>query len=298
MSRRRLLKTTGSTGLAALGVSQGVSAQESGARPSGVEITDKTGMGHDGVKADVQTITNHDEAQTLASHIEDETGFNLDEESAVGVALETNDESLNERDPRILHLPMKPSSEGNVSLPGFTRESGSAQSEFSVDNGGVLLALTAREKGERTLATLMGMTRETSQSYSLLAGTTETVDTKSFVVQNGSAKKHRERTGQPPVNSNWQAEVDPNTGTVTTMDSGFTCWGCMAVVGIACATATTLSYSSCVSAAFASSVFSPWAFAAVGAFCTYIVANAGTLSCAAGATVICGGVTDDCDPLE
>jgi len=43
---------------------------------------------------------------------------------------------------------------------------------------------------------------------------------------------------------------------------------------------------------------SNWAGAAVAAFCTYIVTNAGTLSCAAGVGAICAGVTGDCDFLE
>ncbi|WP_135663906.1 halocin C8-like domain-containing protein [Halorhabdus rudnickae] len=76
---------------------------------------------------------------------------------------------------------------------------------------------------------------------------------------------------------------------VTIAMPDLSCYGCSSIVGIACAGAASLSLSSCASAAISSGVFSPWAGGAVAAFCTYIVANAGTLSCAAGTTAICAG---------
>ena len=253
-------------------------------------------MSPDTVEEDVQAINQHDGAKALASRIEKETGFHIDEEFAVGIELETDDPALNAHDPRLMHLPVKPS--GNVQTASPSTETDTSKPEFSVDNGGVIMALTVRDKGERALATLMGMTREQAQSSSLTESSTARVDTKSFVVEEGSAKKHREKTNQRPMKADWQTKVGASTGDVTTADTGFTCWGCATVVGIACAGAATLSYSSCVSAAFASSVFSPWAGAAVAAFCTYIVTNAGTLSCAVGTAAICASVTGDCDFLE
>ena len=300
INRRRFVKGVGAAGLASsLSMTTGVASAKQPGPDNGVEITGTAGMSPDTVKGDVQAITEHNGAKALASRIEDETGFEMDDEFAVGIDLETDDEELNAHDPRLMHLPMKPSGVGDIPTMEPTGERVSSQPEFSIDNGGVILALTVQVEGERKLATLMGMTREKSRSSSPLASTTEEVDTKSFVVEDGSAKKHRERTGRGPLRSDWQSEVGMDTPTVTPMgNGGFTCWGCVTVVGIACAGAATLSYSSCVSAAFASSVFSPWAGAAVAAFCTYIVTNAGTLSCAAGTAAICAGVTNDCNFLE
>jgi hypothetical protein len=271
------------------------SAKQAGPK-NGVKITGKSGMSPDSVKEDVQAINKHDGAKALASRIKEETGFNVDDEFAVGVDLETDDKALNAHNPRLMHLLMKPL--GDVQTADASGETDSSKPEFSVDNGGVMMALTVRDKGERALATLMGMTREKAQSSSLTESDAGRVDTKSFVVEDGSAKKHRESLGQQQMKSNWQTKVGAATGGVTTADTGFTCWGCATVVGIACAGAATLSYSSCVSAAFASSVFSPWAGAAVAAFCTYIVTNAGTLSCAVGTAAICSSVSGDCDFLE
>lgn len=281
--------------------SQSVSATPSTARlgeAGEVGITDQSGLSPEIVNEDIQTISKNKEVQTLASQIEDETGFKLDKASAVGIDIKTDDKELNALDPRIIHFSMKPPRVGNISTTELTRNTQyPPQSEFSIDNGGTLIGLTVHANSERTIAALMGITREKSQSYSLLEGTTEQVDTKSFVVEDGSAKVHRKRANRQPFKSSWQARLGLDIEPVI-MDTGFTCWGCATVVGIACAGAATLSYSSCVSAAFASSVFSPWAFAAVGAFCTYIVSNAGTLSCAAGTAAICASVTDDCDFLE
>lgn len=282
-----------------LPITTGVASARQPGTEDGVKITGTDGMNPDAVKKDVQAITEHDGAKALASRIEDETGFEMDDESPVGIDLETDDEALNAHDPRIMHLPMKPSGVGDVPTVGSTGRTVSSQPEFSIDNGGVLMALTVRTKGERALAALMGMTREKFRSSSLLASATEEVNTKSFVVEDGSAKKHRERTGQQPLKSEWQSELGMNTATVTPKgNGGFTCYGCAAVVGIACAGAATLSYSTCVSAAFASSVFSPFAGAAVAAFCAYIVTNAGTLSCAVGTAAICAGVLGECSILE
>jgi len=144
----------------------------------------------------------------------------------------------------------------------------------------------------------MGITREESQDGSLGLNSNETVDTKSFVVEDGSAKIHRKSTGDQPVKADLQAGFKRNGPTVTPLDSPFTCWGCATVIAVACAGAATLSYSTCVSAAFSSSAFSPAAGATVAAFCTYIVQNAGTLSCAAGVAAICAGVSQDCEFLE
>lgn len=295
--RRELLKKTAIA--SALPMATGVSSAQQPGQEDGVNITRKSGVSPNAVKEDVQALTGHDEAKALASRIEDETGFEMDDEFAVGIDLKTDDKALNAHDPRIMHLPLKPSGVDNVPTVEPTGGTVSSSPEFSIDNGGVLMALTVRAKEDRTVATLMGMTREKSGSGSLLARDTEAVATKSFVVEDGSAKIHRERTGQQPLKSDWQAQLGRNTGTVTTMKgSGFTCWGCATVVGLACAGASTLSYSTCVSAAFASSAFSPLAGATVAAFCTYIVTNAGTLSCAAGTAAICSSVTNDCNFLE
>ena len=300
INRRRFVKGVGATGFAsALPIGTGVASAQQPGHEDGVRITGTAGMSPDAVKEDVQAIIGHDGAKALASRIEGETGFEMDDEFAVGIDLETDDEELNAHDPRLMHLPMMPSGVGDVPSMEPRRDRVPSQSEFSIDNGGVLMALTVRAEGERKLATLMGITREKSRSSSLLTSTTEKVDTKSFVVENGSAKKHRERTGQQPLKSDWQAEIGMDTSTVKPMgNGGFTCWGCATVVGIACGGAAYLSYSTCVSAAFASSVFSPYAGAAVAAFCTYIVTNANTLSCAAGVAAICAGVTNDCQFLE
>jgi hypothetical protein len=259
-----------------------------------VNITDMTSMSPDAVDEDVRAVVDREETRNLTSQVRDRTGFSLNDEFAVGLAIETDDQSLNAHDPRILHLPMMP--KGSSLSPAGKESSGP---EFSIDNGGALLAITIRDKGERAIAGLTAMTREKSQDDSLLADNSPEVTTKSFVVQEGSVEKHREEKGRKPMKSKWQSELGAQSAPVGTYgNGGFTCWGCATVVGIACAGAATLSYTTCVSAAFASSVFSPTAGAAVAAFCTYIVANAGTLSCAAGTAAICAGVTNDCQFLE
>ncbi|QLK25342.1 hypothetical protein HYG81_14790 [Natrinema zhouii] len=296
LRRRDILKKTAIA--SALPMATGVASAKQPGPEDGVKITGTSKTSPDAVKEDVQAITRHDGAKALASRIEDKTGFEMDDEFAVGINLETDDKALNAHNPRIMHLPIKPSGVGDLSTVDPTGGTVSSQPEFSIDNGSVLMALTVRAKGERTLATLMGITREKSGSSSLLANDSEQVETKLFTVEDGSAKIHRERTGQQPLKSAWQAKAGRNTSTVTTADTGFTCWGCATVVGLACAGTATLSMSSCASAAVASGAFNPWAGAAVSAFCLYIVSNAGTLSCAAGTAAICSSVSGDCDFLE
>ena len=190
------------------------------------------------VNEDVEALTNYEGTKSLASHIENETGFEVDDEFAVGIDIETNDEDLNARDPRIVHLPIKPAGVGDISTIGPESEAVPSQPEFSIDNGGVVMSLTVQVEGERTPATLMGMTRTKSQSNSLLRKNSEEVDTKTFIVENESAKTHRERTDQQLLKDDWQSEFESDTPTVSPTDTRFTCWGCTSVVGLACAGVT------------------------------------------------------------
>lgn len=303
-NRRSVLKTLGAGAAASAFPMTGVASAQQSAPEGGVEITGTTGVSPDAVEEDIQAVTEQSETRSLTSRIRGETGFQLDTEFAVGIDLETDDKEVNKQHPRVMHLPLKPTSAVGISGAKSTEGTLSSESdsdsdsEYSIDNGGALLALTVLENGERKLAALMGITREKIQNRLLSTKSGETVTTKSFVVEDGSAKVHRKNTGQETLKESWQAELGKTDPTFTTADSGFTCWGCATVVGLACAGAATLSYSTCVSAAFASSAFSPAAGATVAAFCTYIVANAGTLSCAAGTAAICAGVTNDCQFLE
>lgn len=299
INRRRFVKGVGAAGFAStLPMATGVASAQQSGPDDGVKITGMDGMSPNAVKEDVQSITGHDGAKALASRIEDETGFEMDDESPVAIDLETDDKELNAHDPRIMHLPMKPSGVSDVPIVEPMGERVPSQPEFSIDNGGVLMALTVRAEGERKLATLMGATREKSRSSLVPTSATEKVNTKSFVVEDGSVKKHQEHTDQQPMKSEWQAELGMNTPTVTPMgNGGFTCWGCATVVGIACTLGATVSYGTCVQAAFASAVFYPWAAPAVAAFCTYIITGSSTLVCSAGVAAICAGVTNDCNFL-
>lgn len=294
LDRRSVLKKLGAGAAVSSFSMAGMASAQRSIPESDVEITGMTGVSPDA--GDVQAIAEREETSLLSQQIKDETGLELDTEFAVGINLETDDDELNSHDPRVMHLPLKPSGAGDT--PSIQPRESTSEPEFSIDNGGTILAITIQEDGERTIAGLMGMTRQKSQVGSSSTDSNATVDTKSFVVEDGSAKVHRESTGEQPLKADWQSEIGGSTTTVTPADTNFTCWGCATVVGIACAGAATLSYSSCVSAAFASSVFSPTAGAAVAAFCTYIVSNAGTLSCAAGTAAICAGVTNDCSFLE
>jgi hypothetical protein len=265
-----------------------------------VAVIETTGVSPDAVKEDIEGIISQSETNKLSSKIKEETKFELDEEFAVGIELTTDDEELNEHDPRVVHLPLKPANDWDRLTPLFSDPSPA----FSVDNGGAMLAATVEESGKRTLAGLMGITREESQGGFLVPYSTQTVDTKSFVVEDGTAKVHRESTGEQPLKAEFGKDQPTRmpssdlTPTDIPDSSPFTCWGCATVVGVACAGAASLSYSTCVSAAFSSSAFSPFAGATVAAFCTYIVSNAGTLSCAAGTAAICAGVSRDCEFLE
>lgn len=306
--RRDILKKT--TVASAFPMATGMASAQQSELDTDLEITEISRTSPDVIKEDIRAISRHDEAEVLASRIEDETGFEMNDEFAVGIDLETDDEELNARNPRIMHLPVLPPGVGDISTVEAAEGAVSSQPEFSIDNGSVLLALTVQEKGERTPAALMGITREKSEKSKKKTGSVKKasgsgavendagqVDTKSFVVKDGSAKRRQERTGRP-LRSDWKTTVERKSAGVTAADSQFTCWGCATVVGVACAGAATLSMSSCASAAVASGAFSPLAGGAVSAFCLYIVSNAGTLSCAAGTAAICSSVTDDCDFLE
>jgi len=296
LNRRSVLKTLGVGVAASSFPAAGTASAQRSVPDSDVTINKMTGLSPAAIEGDVESLVERDETDLLSQEISDEAGFELaasiGSESAssgvdappVGVQLETDDDDLNEHEPRIVHLPMTPSSvdDGPSKQPA----------EFSVDNGGAILGVTIEEEGERTVAGIMGISRQEARDDPVGADSGRTVTTKSFVVEDESAMVHRENVGEP-LKSDLQSEFN-----ISPDDTQFTCWGCATVVGIACAGAATLSYSTCVSAAFASSVFSPTAGAAVAAFCTYIVSNAGTLSCAAGTAVICAGVTDDCSFLE
>lgn len=296
-NRRDILKKSATA--SALPMAMGVSSARPRTPNHDVEITGMTKTSPDAAKEDVQAITSHDGATALTSRIEDETGYEIDDGFAVGIDLETDKESLNSRNPRIIHLPLTPPGVDDVSTGELGKETATANPEFSIDNGGVLLALTVRAEGERKLATLMGLTREKSVNSSLLAKRKSLkVTTKAFGVEDGSATIHRTRTDAQPLKSDWQAKLRRNGSTARTEDTVFTCYACGTVVGLACAGAIKLSLSSCAWAAVTSGAFSPLAGGAVSAFCLYIVANAGTLSCSAGTAAICTSVTGDCNFLE
>lgn len=299
VNRRRVLQALGAGAMATSFSTVGAASTSRSVPEGDVEITGTTAISPDGVGDDIQAVTDQKETNQLSTHIEDETGFQLESEFAVGIELETDDPELNSHEPRVLHLPLKPSTEDDGLKAHSTDQK--SEREFTIDNGGALMAVTIEESGERQLAGLMGVTREESRDEevgALRESEQKKVNTKSFVVEDGSATVHRESTDRKSLKSDWENELNKSDAPITPQDTQFTCWGCATVVGIACAGAATLSYSTCVSAAFASSVFSPTAGAAVAAFCTYIVTNAGTLSCAAGVGAICAGVTGDCNFLE
>jgi len=154
------------------------------------------------------------------------------------------------------------------------------------------------QQDNRTAVAFMALTRENPATGST-TGSQVTAESDGRVVQPGRSPTSvdvnvfgDDGSGPGVVESTTDTAVEPQIETpaqAKIAQPDVTCYGCTSIVGIACAGAATLSVASCSNAAVASGVFSPWAGGAVAAFCLYIVANAGTLTCSAGTLAICGG---------
>lgn len=272
-------------------MASGAASAFTGDTPDGsdIEVTDVTPMSS-GTERDTRAVVENEDVNTVATHVQKETGFELNDSLSVGLELVTDDPSLNEHTPRIMHLPMK---EEGSSLSAH--DEGERGPEYSVNHGGAMMAVTVEDGGRRRVAGLLGFTRE--KTGEVTADGLPRVESKSFIVQDGVAERHRETVDKGVDMAEFKAELNAESG-VRVDDTQFTCWGCASVIGIACAGAAYVSYGTCLSAAAASAVFSPAASLAIGAFCTYIVTNATGLSCALGTAAICAGVTNDCSYLE
>ena len=154
------------------------------------------------------------------------------------------------------------------------------------------MAMTAEHGNKREPVCALGITRE-PQSGGLSARSRETaVEMKGYgETESGMG------TIDTVVDSPIEKSLPEDDNRVSIAMPNITCHGCEAIVGIACAGATSLSMTSCASATVSSGVFSPWAGGAVATFCTYIVANAGGMSCAVGTVAICNA-TGLCEMLE
>lgn len=273
-SRRSVLKSVGASSVIA---TSGIAA----ARPEngranghqkkydGLEVVDYRVKTESEAREDLEAVRSTEEFDGLADTIDDESSLNVnfDPDSYPSIELITNEKQVNKRRPAIVHVPIEPS-DGHI----------------EPNNGGVLLAMTAERGNERLPLRALGITREPQTSQLSIQSGRESIDVTAYGETGNGLGKVDSATDSPisPGDSNGGVSTQSFHGDIS-------CFGCTSTVGIACAGAATLSISSCASAAISAGVFSPWAGGAAAAFCTYIVANAGTLSCAAGTTAICAG---------
>lgn len=278
-SRRSVLKSIGASGIVSTGSiaagSQGNgNAIGNGNKYDDLEIVDYEVKSKSEAKRDLAAVTDADEFGRLAATIEDDSSLavNFEPESYPAIELVTNSKKVNKRRPAIVHVPIEP-----------------VDGHIDPNNGGVLLGMTAERGNERLPLRALGITREPQDRVSRTAqlstqSSSESITVTAYGETNEGVGKV-DSAGDTPITTG-----DSNGGISTQSFHGdISCFGCTSTVGIACAGAATLSISSCASAAISAGVFSPWAGGAAAAFCTYIVANAGTLSCAAGTTAICAG---------
>lgn len=208
----------------------------------------------------------------LSGMVEFETDFSLAPSESISISIETDDDDLNKRDPTILHVPLKPNK-------GF----------FHPDRGGVLLAITAQNDGRREVISSLAVTREAKPSFiSHILGTNGQVEMKLFGEKKSNVGLVKKTYDSRYRNEHLSAQPD-NREMIgpDNMIADVSCFTCTSVMEIACASFSYIGYEACMSAALSAGAFGPWAFTAATAFCAYIVANANTLSCAAGPPVIC-----------
>lgn len=232
-----------------------------------VQLVDSEPREPEIAQTDARALARDDIATSVADAVDEATDFELSFDEFVSIELTTTDEDLNERNPAVAHLPMKPE-----------------EGRFTPDNGGVLFGMTVDHEGERKLVSALGIVREEAPSrFRRLFGDGRSVSVRAFGEDEdgiGEVARARDtRVGAVPG--------APDVQSVDGQIPDVSCFGCTSIVGTACAGASVLSFNACASAAISAGVFSPWAGGAAAAFCVYIVSNAGTLTCTAGTAAIC-----------
>ena len=269
-SRRKVLRGIG-VGASVLALSD-VAGAQSIDTDEDVNIREVEPKSQDIAKAESTSVMREGVVSDLSESAEKEAGFSPSPSESISVSVETDSDDLNEKDPSILHIPLKPS-----------------DGAYHSDNGGVLLAMTIQHEGERKPLVSLAVTREMQGNFtSKFLGWDDQVSMKVFGSSNEGAGLIEEHFDTPYRN---QALHTPVSSTEAdhfkTTVNGVGCWTCMTVMQVACASFSYVGTNACLSAALSSSAFGPWAFTAATAFCAYIVANANVLSCAAGPPAIC-----------
>ena len=263
-SRRQVVKAIGAS--SAIATMPGIAAAKSSESDQNIELVDSRVKDKQEATKDVDPVQQSHTADEVSNSVAESTGFKLTYDTFVSVEIETSDDELNSYSPAIVYLPFEPNT-----------------TPTTADNGGALMALTIEEDGKRQPAAVLGITRETNpiRSQSVSYSSQDEVTVKAFGDDGNGIGKVSE-TSDSPVSDDSAAEYSTQ---VQVPD--ISCGACIAVIGTACAGSAALSVSSCASAAVATGAFNAFAGGAVAAFCTYVVANAGGVTCAAAPFSIC-----------
>lgn len=284
INRRSVLKNVGALGSIPL-----ISGAVSGRRTHGqdkrrddssdIEIVESKVKENGAGAEDARQILNDDITRGLAASVEEDTEFTREVEGSISFDIRTDDRELNQRDPVMTLIPFFP--DGSDTPTG--------------NNSGVLFVWSMLEDGERHSASSLAFTREADPvSAQSTAGDGEVVEKLFGSDQRGSLGKVNEAVGSRLTDAEMTSQAE-----ISAQDTRLTCWGCAAIVDIACVLGGRyLSYSVCFKAALASSYFGPAATVAAGGFCTWFMTYANGVSCALGTAYICGLAFDDCDFVE
>ncbi|AGB37338.1 hypothetical protein Natoc_1531 [Natronococcus occultus SP4] len=221
-----------------------------------------------GPKTDLEILDSaaksHSEAHKDAHAVlDDETVTEL----SIAIELVTSDPSVNNRNPAILHLPLASDDE-----------------EYTVDNGGVLMALVVDHGDDRVPIQAMGITREEAEdeiSTQSSDGTEASVEMKVFGENETSGLGLLETTADTPARE--------DSVSTQSIHGSVGCEMCTTIIATACVGSSRITQTSCAKAAVSAGAFNPWAGGAAAAFCLYVVQNATTLTCTAAPGTICVG---------
>ncbi len=232
-----------------------------------LEILDSAAKSHSEAHKDAHAVLDDETVTELSDEINSSTNFGLSDDAFIAIELVTSDPSVNNRNPAILHLPLASDDE-----------------EYTVDNGGVLMALVVDHGDDRVPIQAMGITREETEdkiSTQSSDGTEVSVEMKVFGENETSGLGLLETTADTPARE--------DSVSTQSIHGSVGCEMCTTIIATACVGSSRITQTSCAKAAVSAGAFNPWAGGAAAAFCLYVVQNATTLTCTAAPGTICVG---------
>lgn len=317
VDRRKILQTMAASGAVTLGVSGASAAENDDTFENGPSIVDAKLQAGDEVYPDLQTLMLQQESQKLVSFMEDNADVQADPTIfPLGLKLQTDDRSLNRRNPRLVALfspSKKDVSGGSITTNDLNRGPSEvsyglgANDRLRSDRMGMMYGLVLdasgnsrqpsqtrlESTGDRVVSSFAGITtKDLANSHKVSASANSTANT--------AVTYYGLNEGEPaPIDHRpfQLSHTEVSGGGASTEDG---CWvnegTCTDIVVVACAGTTTLDTGACLTAATsAGGLGGPAGAVAAYALCEALSTWAGGAVCATSADDVCDDIiSDDC----